>query len=160
LDAFEVNAVDYLLKPYTRDRFARAIAKLQAPQNPYLEQIQRLAESLKEEKNPQYTGKIFVQTGSRLLAVDTPEIIWLEADKDYTWLVTADKRHLSTYGLGQLENKLDKSMFVRVHRSSIINLNHIRLIEKQISGYDIVMNNGDVVRVSRGYMEEIKNRLL
>ena len=160
LDAFEVNAVDYLLKPYTRDRFARAIDKLQAPQNPYLEQIQRLAESLKEEKNPQYTGKIFVQTGSRLLAVDTPDIIWLEADKDYTWLVTAEKRHLSTYGLGQLENKLDKSMFVRVHRSSIINLNHIRLIEKQISGYDIVMNNGDVVRVSRGYMEEIKNRLL
>jgi two-component system LytT family response regulator len=160
LDAFEVNAVDYLLKPYTRSRFAKAIGKLQGQQSPYLEQIQRLAESLKGSQPQNYAQKLFVQTGNKLLAVNVPDIIWLQAEKDYTWLVTAQKRHLSSYGLGQLEQKLDPQDFLRVHRSSIINLQHIREIEKQPSGYDVVMQNGDWVRVSRSYIEEIKKRLL
>lgn len=161
LEAFEVNAVDYLLKPYTRERFSRALAKLQDKENPLLEQIQRLAENLKQEPvDTSFTGKLFVQTGNKLQAIDSKDIIWLQAEKDYTWLITAKKRYLSTYGMGQLEQKLDKSSFLRVHRSSIINLNYIREIEKHISSYDIIMENKDVVRVSRSYMEDIKKRLL
>lgn len=161
LEAFEVNAVDYLLKPYTKERFGRAVAKLQDKENPLLEQLQRLAENLKQEPtDASFKGKIFVQTGNKLQAIDSKEIIWLQAEKDYTWLITAQKKYLSTYGLGQLEQKLDKSSFLRVHRSSIINLNCIKEIEKQLSSYDIIMENKDVVRVSRSYMEDIKKRLL
>lgn len=161
LDAFEVNAVDYLLKPYTRSRFAKALAKVQDPAaSPYLAQIQRLAESLKGQTTTQYAQKLFVQTGNKLLAVNVPDIIWLQAEKDYTWLVTAEKRHLSSHGLGQLEQKLDPQQFLRVHRSSILNLQFIREIEKQPSGYDVVMQNGDLVRVSRSYIDAIKQRLL
>lgn len=160
LEAFEVSAVDYLLKPYTRERFGRAIQKLTDSQKPYLDQIQRLAESLIPQQSDAFTGKIFVQTGNKLVAVNTDEIIWLQAEKDYTWLITASKKYLSTYGLGQLEQKLDPNSFVRVHRSSIVNLNYIQEIEKYPSSYDISMSNGDSVRVSRSYMDEIKRRVL
>lgn len=160
-DAFEVSAIDYLLKPYTRERFGKAIKKLADSQTPYIEQIQRLAESLSPSNAQEaYSGKIFVQTGNKLVAVNTDEIIWLQAEKDYTWLITASKRYLSSHGLGQLEQKLDANLFVRVHRSSIVNLNFIQEIDKYPSSYDISMSNGDTVRVSRSYMEEIKRRVL
>ncbi len=162
LDAFEVNAIDYLLKPYTRERFGRAVQKVltRPDSNLYLDQIRQLAERLESKRAQFYTGKLFVQTGKHLQAIDASEIIWLKAEKDYTWLVTASKRHLSSYGLGQLENKLDKGQFLRVHRSSIINLNYIDRIEKHISGYDILLTNGDAVHVSRSYMDQVRQRLL
>ncbi|MEM7370650.1 MAG: LytTR family DNA-binding domain-containing protein [Bacteroidota bacterium] len=160
LDAFEVSAIDYLLKPYTRERFAKAIQKLTDTQTPYMEQIQRLAESLAPSPQESFSGKIFVQTGNKLIAVNSEEIIWLQAEKDYTWLITAAKRYLSSHGLGQLEQKLDTHTFVRVHRSSIVNLNFIQEIDKYPSSYDISMTNGDTVRVSRSYMEEIRRRVL
>lgn len=159
LDAFEVNAVDYLLKPYTRERFGKAIDKVLERDVPYLDKIQELAESLENQRNPGFTGKIFVQSGSHLVAVNTKDIIWLEADKDYTWLYTLEKKYLSSHGLGNLERKLDQTQFIRVHRSSIVNLNYIQQIDKHSNSYDIIMNNGDTVRVSRSYMEEIKKRL-
>ncbi len=161
LDAFEINAVDYLLKPYTRERFAKAIGRVESQSAPLMDQLQRLAESLKpESKDEDYSGKLFVQSGNKLLAIEANDIVWLEAEKDYTWLVTAEKRHLSSYGLGALEQKLSPKQFVRVHRSSIISLKHVQEIEKYPSGYDIRMSNGDSVRVSRSYMDEIRKRLL
>ncbi|MEL6653591.1 MAG: LytTR family DNA-binding domain-containing protein [Bacteroidota bacterium] len=144
LDAFEINAVDYLLKPYTRDRFAKAIQRVKTQAAPIMDQLQKLAESLKPD-NPEdeYSEKLFVQNGNKLYAIETDEIIWLEAEKDYTWLVTAEKRHLSSYGLGALEQKLNPRNFLRVHRSSIIHLKHIQELEKYPSGYDIRMSNGE-----------------
>ncbi|MEM8896977.1 MAG: LytTR family DNA-binding domain-containing protein [Bacteroidota bacterium] len=160
LEAFEVNATDYLLKPYTRQRFEKALEKVQGNGENYMDQLRRLAESLQPEVPKSFTPKLFVQTGNKLKALNTEEIIWLEADKDYTWLVTAEKRYLSSYGMGQLEEKLDPDTFLRVHRSSIININYIQEIEKHPSSYDILMKNGDSVRVSRSYLEAIRKRIL
>ena len=160
LEAFEVNATDYLLKPYTRQRFEKALEKVQGNEENYMDQLRRLAESLQPEVPKSFTPKLFVQTGNKLKALNTEEIIWLEADKDYTWLVTAEKRYLSSYGLGQLEEKLDPETFLRVHRSSVININYIQEIEKHPSSYDILMKNGDSVRVSRSYLEAIRKRIL
>lgn len=135
LEAFEINAVDYLLKPYTRERFAKAIGRIESQAAPLMDQLQRLAESLKpESQEDDYSGKLFVQSGNKLLALETTDIVWLEAEKDYTWLITAEKRHLSSYGLGALEQKLNPRQFVRVHRSSIIHLKHVHEIEKYPSG--------------------------
>ncbi|MEM9936930.1 MAG: LytTR family DNA-binding domain-containing protein [Bacteroidota bacterium] len=160
LEAFEVNATDYLLKPYTRQRFKKALEKVQINQDSYMEQLRKLAESLQPETPKSFTPKLFVQTGNKLKAINTKDIIWLEADKDYTWLVTAEKRYLSSYGLGQLEEKLDPDKFLRVHRSSVININFIQEIEKHPSSYDLLMKNGDSVRVSRSYIEAIRKRIL
>ena len=80
----------------------------------------------------------------------------IEAEGDYATLVTAKSHHLSNYGISALEAKLDPRQFIRVHRSDIINLHYIREIQKYPSSYDVILQNNDVVRVSRSYMDKIR----
>lgn len=160
LQAFEVHAVDYLLKPYTRDRFAQAVARVTDPRTTNLQKIQPLAESLLANTTTgtqdRYPEKILVQTGNRLVTVTVSDILRIEAEGDYATLVTAKGHHLSNYGISALESRLDPRQFIRVHRSDIVNLNYIREIQKYPSSYDVILQNGDVVRVSRSYMEKIR----
>jgi len=153
LKAFEVHAVDYLLKPYTRERFHQAVQRvLQADRQP---SAGPLAESLLQEKQT-YPERILVQSGRRLINLAVKHIIRIEADGDYSRLVTDEHGYLSNYGIGKIEDRLDPKTFLRVHRSSIINIHYIESVDKYASSYDVKMQNGDVVRVSRGYMDKIK----
>ncbi|MCY7357766.1 MAG: LytTR family DNA-binding domain-containing protein [Rudanella sp.] len=156
LQAFEVHAVDYLLKPYARDRFAQAVARVTDPRTTNLQKIQPLAESLMTTATNSYPEKILVQTGNRLITVAVSEILRIEAEGDYAALVTAKTHHLSNYGISALEAKLDPRQFIRVHRSDIINLHYVREIQKYPSSYDVILQNDDVVRVSRSYMDKIR----
>lgn len=156
LKAFEVHALDYLLKPYTRERFSVAVKKaLNSLQN-NLNSVQALTESLLTPNENSYPEKILVQIGAKLITVDLAEVIWIDAEGDYSKLITAKQGYLSNYGLGALEKKLNPRRFIRVHRSAIINLAFVQEIQKQVSSYDVLLKNGDVVRVSRGYMENIR----
>ncbi|WP_373552774.1 LytR/AlgR family response regulator transcription factor [Haliscomenobacter sp.] len=155
LKAFEVHALDYLLKPYTRDRFSIAVQKALNSLQHNLNSVQSLTESLLTPESS-YPEKILVQIGAKLVTVDLAEVIWIDAEGDYSKLITSKQRYLSNYGLGALEKKLDPRRFIRVHRSAIINLAFVQEIQKQISSYDVILQNGEVVRVSRGYMENIK----
>ncbi len=159
LQAFEVHAVDYLLKPYTRDRFAQAVQRVTDPRTNNLQKIQPLAESLMATATTtadRYPEKILVQTGNRLVTVAVSDILRIEAEGDYATLVTAKTHHLSNYGISALEAKLDPRQFIRVHRSDIINLHYVREIQKYPSSYDVILQNDDVVRVSRSYMDKIR----
>ncbi len=152
MQAFEVHAVDYLLKPYTKDRFAKAIEKFQSNEH---NGILPLASEIIMEKE-KYPDRILVQSGRKLVTIATEEIQRVEADGDYSRMVTEKHQFLSNYGISKLEDKLDPSTFIRVHRSSIINIKKVSSLERYSSSYDVKMNNGDVVRVSRGYMDNIK----
>ena len=92
-----------------------------------------------------------------LVSINTADIIWIGAEKDYASLITNTRKYLSNYGIGHLEEKLNPALFKRVHRSSIINVNYIQEIFKYAAAYDIRMSNGDVVKVSRSYLEVIRN---
>lgn len=154
LQAFEVHAIDYLLKPYTGVRFNAAIQKLRLNQSQNLTPVQPLAESL---INPlQYPEKILIQQNQKLVTVNVRDIIWISAEGDYSKIITNRGNYLSNYGISQLELKLNPQHFIRVHRSSIIHLEFVKEIQKQLSSYDVIMQNGDWVRVSRGYMDNIK----
>jgi len=153
LKAFEVHAVDYLLKPYTKDRFKIAVERLF--QNKETNKAQGLTSSLLME-SANYPAKILVQSQNKLVTVAMEEVIRIEAFGDYSKLVTEDKTYLSNYGISTLEEKLNPAIFIRVHRSSIINLNKVKELNKYTKSYDVVMQNEDVVRVSRGYMDNIK----
>ena len=155
LQAFEVHAVDYLLKPYTRARFSQAVQRVTDSRTGNLQKIQPFAESLLNTP-ASYPEKILVQTGNRLVTVAVADILRIEAEGDYATLVTAAGRHLSNYGIGALEAKLNPAHFLRVHRSDIINLHFVREIQKYPSSYDVILQNGDVVRVSRSYMDKIR----
>lgn len=153
LQAFEVHAVDYLLKPYTEERFKIALERI-ANRNS-LDALRPLAESLLMEKQ-EYPERILVQASKKLITIAVAEIIRVEAYGDYSKLITHKESYLSNFGIGILENKLSPNIFLRVHRSAIINLHFIKEIEKYPNSYEVIMQNGDQVRVSRGYMDNLK----
>ena len=153
IKAFDVHAVDYLLKPYTKKRFKIAVEKLE--RNFQENNSRSLAESLLMDK-PEYPEKVLVQSQNKLITINTEDVQRIEAYGDYSKIITNDKVYLSNYGITSLEQKLHPNLFIRVHRSSIININKVQELNKYSKSYDVVMKNGDVVRVSRGYMHNIK----
>ena len=153
LKAFEVHAVDYLLKPYTKERFEKAIARLNLQENQ--NSIGPLADRLIMD-NPNYPERILVEFQKKLITILTKDIIWIEAYGDYSRLHTEEGTFTSNYGISSLEDKLNPKLFLRVHRSSIINIDCIKELTKYGKSYDVAMKNGDVVRVSRGYMPQVK----
>ena len=153
LKAFEVHAIDYLLKPYTKGRFKVAIEKSQG--NIETNKARPLAESLLMESS-KYPKRILVQSQNKLVTIALEDVVRIEAYGDYSKIIVKDKTYLSNYGISTLEEKLHSDIFIRVHRSSIINLNKVKELNKYSKSYDVTMLNDDVVRVSRGYMENIK----
>ena len=153
LQAFEVHAIDYLLKPYTKERFKSAIDRLDFSANQ--EGLAPLTQKVMME-DQKYPERILVEYNKKLITISTADIIWIEAYGDYSKLHTGSETYVSNFGISQLEEKLSPSKFLRVHRSSIININAIAQLDKYAKSYDVTMKNGDVVRVSRGYMPALK----
>ena len=117
MKAFEVHAVDYLLKPYTKERFAQAVAKLGTDSQP----VASLTNSLLMEQK-QYPLRVLVQHNKKMVTLATADIDWIEAYGDYSKIHAGEDQYLSNYGISGLEEKMNPSEFVRVHRSSIVNL--------------------------------------
>ena len=146
LQAFEVHAID---------RFTKAIEKLHQT----TEKVGSLTQSLLMDKTD-YPERVLVEKKNKLITIAVSDILWIEAYGDYSKLHTASDTLFSNYGITALEEKLNPKSFLRVHRSSIINLNKVKELHKYGKSYDITMENNDVVRVSRGYMDAIKKIML
>jgi two-component system, LytTR family, response regulator len=151
LKAFEVHAVDYLLKPYTKERFKIAISRIDTN----LEKLKPLAENLLLNRID-FPERIIVQTAKKLVTIAVKDIVRIEAFGDYSKIFIVGNSFLSNFGISVLEAKLNPKTFLRVHRSSIININNVKEFSKNSTTFYVVMNNNDQVRVSRGYLENIK----
>lgn len=152
LKAFEVHALDYLLKPYTRDRFQQALKRLRTEKTDH---ILPLAENiiLGQAKYPE---RIIVQSGKKYITIATENIQRIEAWGDYSRLHTNNQIYISNFGISQLSEKLNPDIFIRVHRSSVINIHSIKEVNKFPGGYDIILQNKDVVNVSRSYIGNLR----
>jgi two-component system, LytTR family, response regulator len=159
LKAFDNNAVDYLLKPYTKERFAQAVNKVLLGAAKNREAIKNLSDNL-QSAYAAYPEKVLVESGSRMISLSVNDIHWIEADGDYTRLHTAQKFYLSTYGISILEQKLNPAAFIRIHRSAIININLIKEVYKDSNGYYAVLQNGATQKVGRSYTDVIKKLAL
>ncbi|MGB5983286.1 MAG: LytTR family DNA-binding domain-containing protein [Nonlabens sp.] len=156
LQAFEVHALDYLLKPYTRERFDTALAKVNKSEN--LTVLPLAEEQLAATKD--YPDRVIVQKGSKYITISTSDIEYIEAYGDYAKIFTAEDQLLSNNGLGALEEKLDPKEFMRVHRSTILRLDHAQEISKIGKGFVISTTSGKKVRVSRSYAQRIKDLMV
>ena len=161
IQAFEKNALDYLLKPIDEERFKiavnRAIERIEQDES----NIGALISTINREKGESYSSHIFVQKSEKLLNIPVTEIIHLEASGDYTILTTGNDQYLSSTGISKLENKLNPEVFIRIHRSTIINLEKLKEIEKHFNGGLVVkMINGKSFPVSRTYAKEIKKKVV
>lgn len=154
LKAFEVHAVDYLLKPYTRDRFREALQRV-ITKDTGGSPLTPLAESIIMEKQ-HFPARILVESGNKLITIAVQDIMYIKAEGDYSRLITEDNKYLSNYGISKLEEKLNPGTFIRIHRSHIINITFIKSISKQISSYDVVMEDDALLRVSRSYMPALR----
>jgi two-component system, LytTR family, response regulator len=153
--AFDANATDYLLKPYTRERFDKAITKILRQTGSNFEQARQVAAAIADRTATDATT-ILVENGSKLVSLELKDVICMEADKDYTWMHTASKSYLSNYGISQLEQRLSPQTFLRVHRSFIVNINHIKEVHKEGASAELITSNNKVINVSRTYMPELK----
>lgn len=161
IKAFEKNAVDYLLKPLDQERFKlaieRAINRMKLEQN----NVGELLRSLKTGNKTSYDSHIFVQKSEKLLNLSVDEIMFLEASGDYSILTTKNDQFVSSSGIGKLEEILNPETFIRVHRSTIININFLKEIEKHFNGGMIVkMQTGKSFPVSRTYAKVIRRKVV
>jgi two-component system, LytTR family, response regulator len=155
LKAFDNNAVDYLLKPYTKERFGQAVNKTMLQVARSLQSIKSLSDNLQSAYTA-YPEKVLVESGSRMISLPVNDICWIAADGDYTRLHTAQKFYISSYGMNVLEQKLNPAVFMRIHRSAIINLHLIKEVYRDAGGYVVVLQNGTSHKVGRNYVEGIK----
>ncbi|MCU0382866.1 MAG: response regulator [Cyclobacteriaceae bacterium] len=160
IKAFEKNAVDYLLKPIDQERFKvavdRALARMNSENN-----VGELLRSIKTENKTSYDSHIFVQKSEKLINLPVEEIEHLEASGDYTILTTKNDQFVSSSGIGKLEEILNPEIFIRVHRSTIININSLKEIEKHFNGGMVVkMTNGKTFPVSRTYAKLIRKKVV
>lgn len=174
VQAFEENAVDYLLKPYSRDRFTRTIVRLQDRMNTasasvvHLETLSRLLTSFPSGQasgqvpsNQAPLTRLMVRSGSRIIPITAADIVWIEAAEDYALLHTPQGKFTASTGIGDLEKRLDNQVFMRVHRSAIINVQYIKHVETDASGnLTITMQNGAKVKVSRSYTAQIRGLIV
>jgi two-component system, LytTR family, response regulator len=159
LKAFDNNAVDYLLKPYTKQRFNQAVNKVLQQVVKNLESVKNLSDHLHEGYTA-YPEKVLVESGSRMISLAVNEIFLIEADGDYTRLHTVQKFYISNYGISILEQKLNPGVFIRIHRSAIVNINTIKEVYRDANGYYVVLQNGTTQKVGRSYTEVIKKLAL
>lgn len=160
IEAFEVNAVDYLLKPYDRTRFHRAVDRAieRRSANNDLERLARLiARTVPAPQTEGYAEYFMLRSGGKVVPVRTDEIEWIEAADDYAIIHASDAQYVASSGIGGIEKRLNPQTFMRVHRSAIINVTLVRHVEPDGSGGMIAtMRSGAAVKVSRGYASELR----
>ncbi|MDF2189924.1 LytTR family DNA-binding domain-containing protein [Paraflavitalea sp. CAU 1676] len=156
LKAFDSNAIDYLLKPYTLERFKQAVSKvLLRSGNPSIDAVKNLADQAGGSATT-YSERILVESGNKMTNIQTAEIIYLEAERDYTRLHTEKKNYLSNYGIGVIVQRLDPRHFIRIHRSYIVNINHIKEVYREDNGILVITSNNVSLKVSRSYTDDLR----
>src|SRR5262245_23215196 len=157
--AFEVHAVDYLLKPFDRERFRDALdharSDIERRANGALrEQLLALLEE--RQAGRRYLERLVVKSAGRIFFLDVAEIDWVEAADNYVELHVGKKSHLLRQTLGHLESRLDPDRFVRIRHSTIVNLGRIKEFRPASGGeYDVVLHSGEVLASSRRYRKKL-----
>ena len=160
IKAFETNAIDYLLKPFSKERFDSAIEKwkLKHASNDSEKNLQTLLENT--TKQPDEKNRIVVKNGSDIRIVPVQDVMYIEAYDDYVKLFTKDTYYLKKKTMNYYEEVLDNTKFFRTHRSFIINLQELTRIEPlEKNTYVVLLKNGKKIPLSRTGYTKLKETL-
>ncbi|QCJ40822.1 response regulator transcription factor [Bacillus sp. S3] len=154
LQAFDVNAVDYILKPFDEERLQKTLEKIKKMQH-FRDKRVPIQSSMKHNNN----GKIAVLADERIILLTLADILYFASSEGKCHIVTLDQAYKVADALVVLEKKINSAKFFRVHRSFIVNLDHVIEIEPWFnSTYNLLMKDGSKVPVSRTYVKELKQR--
>ena len=156
--AFEINALDYLLKPLTAERFQRSLERATARLTTDPEVSGRIVSLLEAIANPSsYAKRMAVRSGTRTLFVPVEEIEWIQAAENYVELHFSGACHLLQATMNIVEASLHPEMFLRIHRSLIVNVGRIKELQPAGHGeYVVVLHNGSRFQSGRSYHEKLK----
>jgi two-component system LytT family response regulator len=160
IQAFEVNAIDYLLKPVTEERFAKAMVRVKGrlearPADDASRQILYLLESIAAPKR--YLKRLAVRAAGKTIFLDVADVDWLEADENYVHVHSGASGHLLHVTMNALEKSLDPETFLRIHRSVIVNVTRIKELHPVMHGeYVVALSNGVRLQSGRMYNEKLK----
>ena len=161
--AFEVHALDYLLKPFDQERFdiswQRAKAQILRDRDGGTDQ--RILALLEEMKaGNKYLERLVIKASGRIYFLETSEIDWIEAEGNYVSVHCAKKSHLLRETISSLEAQLDPKKFLRIHRSSIVRIDRIQELQPWFHGeYRIILQNGTQLTLSRNYRDKLQEAL-
>ena len=161
LRAFDVSAVDYLLKPYDDARFEAALKRAKdAVRHRQTQQVDarlyQLLDYLQTGAPPAVSERILVKSSGEIFFLKAEEIDWIEAEGDYMKFHVGGKTHLMRETMARLEARLDPKRFIRIHRSTIVNVDRMRKLSPSFAGeYAVILQDGTKLKLSRGYHERI-----
>lgn len=155
--AFETNAIDYLLKPFSKERFDQALEKWNAKASGK-EQLQQFIENT--IKQPEERNRIVVKKGADIRIIPVEEVYFIEAYDDYVKIFLKEGYYLKKKTMNYYEQALDSGIFVRVHRSFIINLNHLtKIAALEKNNYVAILKNETRIPISRNSYAKLKSTL-
>ena len=171
LRAFDVHATDYLLKPFDDERFREAVAR--AKQSVRAGQLGRLSEELRAlldgvaapasrpaAPGGPYLKRLVIKSGGRVTLLNVRDIDWIEAEGDYVKIHVGKAWHLLRETMKRLEAQFDPARFVRIHRSTIVNVERIKELQPYFRGeYVVILQDGKSLKLSRGYKEHLESVL-
>jgi two-component system LytT family response regulator len=151
--AFEIHAADYLLKPFTLERLRCAVQRVRDR----AELMGRKIEATPPEQNPSpHATRIVFKSRGRILFLPVEEIRWIAAEENYVRICTGSESHLLRDTMARLETRLDPNVFLRVHRSSIVNLHYVKEVKSESDGESlVVLTSGDQIAMSRSYRSRV-----
>jgi two-component system LytT family response regulator len=169
IKAFEVHALDYLLKPFDDTRFEKALrqAKDQIEQREISQLSQRLIALLEDRDSssirtvkPLYISRLMIKSTSRVFFLKVDDIDWIEAADYYVKLHQGKRAHLLRETMNDLETKLDPGRFIRIHRSAIVNLDRVKEMHPHFNGeYIVILQDGTELKLSRSRREQLQQLL-
>jgi two-component system LytT family response regulator len=165
LRAFEVQALDYLLKPFDQERFQTALKRMRrqiesAETGDLGRRLLALVKDLKMDRPAAKADRLVVKSGGRLFFLRADEIDWVEAAGNYVRLHVGADAHLLRETMTSIESRLQPDTFFRIHRSHIVNIERIKELQPWFNGeYVVLLRNGTRLTLSRGYRERLQERL-
>ena len=152
--AFEFNAVDYLLKPFTAERLRAAIQH-------FHQRVSSAHPSKEEVASPpereRYAARMVFKSRGRILFIPVEEIRWISAEENYVRICTGGESHLLRETMARLEARLNPNVFLRIHRSSIVNLHYVKEVRSESDGEStVVLISGEKIALSRSYRANIQ----
>lgn len=158
LEAFEVRAFDYLLKPFDRERFQRTLANVRAELARY---HSAKASSPEVSQTRSKLDRLAIRNKGHVTFVRTETIDWIEAADNYVRLHCGGSSHIVRETMNAIEARLDPARFVRIHRSTIVNADRIRELQPWFRGdYRVILHDGTELALSRSYRQSVEARLL
>ncbi len=159
LKAFDQNAVDYLLKPFSQERFDQAVNKaLQMDRQQDNVKLKKLQNNIREDI--QILDRVVVKTGNKIKIINTNQIHYLQAEDDYVCIITEEGKHLKQTTMKYYEEHLSAAEFVRIHRSYLVNVTQILQVEPmEKTSHVAKLKNGDKVPVSKSGYQKLKEVL-